>query len=80
MLLLLIFLLLPASVCLGWSLFFTIAARRTTTYGIFFALFITLGSFLFADTMYAAPGMTPELLVYTRIIELLTAPCLVPLV
>lgn len=80
MLLLLIFLLLPASVCLGWALFFTMGARRTTTYGIFFALFITLALFLFSDSMYAAPGMTPELLVYTRIIVLLTAPCLVPLV
>ena len=71
---------MPAAACLGWVLFNTIGARRTVTYGILSGLLIMLTLFLSADAMYVDPGMTPELLVFTRLVELVSAPCIIPLV
>ena len=71
---------MPAASCLCWVLFNTVAARRTITYGMHTALYLMLALFLLADPLYVAPGISPDLLVFTRLIELAAAPCLVPLV
>jgi len=78
----LVFLLLflPTSACLFWFLLNIIIARRTSTFGIFQILIIAVGAFVLADSLYAAPGVSPQTLAHARLVELVTAPCLIPLV
>lgn len=71
---------LPASACLFWFLQNVIIARRTSTFGIFQILLLTVGAFVLADSLYAAPAVSSKTLAHARFIELVAAPCLIPLV
>lgn len=71
---------LPAAASLFWMLLNCLVARRTTTYHL--VQFLSLDLFLFftADAFYAVPGVSPEVLVYTHLVAVFSAPCVVPLV
>lgn len=78
----LVFLLLfmPTTACLFWFLQNIFIARRTSTFGIFQFLLLAVGVFVLADSLYAAPGVPPQTLAHARLLEIVTAPCLIPIV
>ena len=76
---LILFLFMPVAACFGWLIVNYFLARRTNTYGILTALLLVLGLFLITDSTYANPEVKSYHLVYMRLLEVFTAPCIIPL-
>lgn len=71
---------LPAAACFFWLLLNRLIARSTSTYMVLQFLALDMTLFLIADAFYAMPGVPSEILVYTHLISLWTAPCIIPLI
>jgi len=71
---------LPASCCLFWMVFITLAKRRSSTYAILMALALDLMLFFISDAIYSIPGISSDYIVYTHLVTLFTAPCVIPLI
>lgn len=77
---LILLLFLPSFVCLFWVFTNLFMARRTSTFGVMQCLSIALLFYFMADGCYATPGIAPEVLVYSRLFTVGSAPCLIPLI
>ena len=71
---------LPASACLFWIVMNFFVSRRTSTFWVLTALSVVLMLFFVADAIYATPGMSPDVVVYSHLITLFTGPCVLPLI
>ncbi len=71
---------LPASACFFWILTYFFVSRRTSSFWILTILSTVLMLFFVADAIYATPGMSPDVVVYSHLITLFTGPCVLPLI
>ena len=71
---------LPATACLFWILMNFFVSRQTSTFWILTLLSADLMLFFVADAIYATPGMSPDVVVYSHLITLFTGPCVIPLI
>ncbi len=71
---------LPAATCLFWIMMNICVSRRTSTFWILLILSVVLMLFFVADAIYATPGMSPDVVVYSHLITLFTGPCVLPLI
>ena len=70
---------LPAAACLFWIVMNFFVSRRTSTFWSITLLSACLMLFFVADAIYATPGMSPDVVVYSHMITLFTGPCVIPL-
>lgn len=70
---------LPVFACLFWAILNGILASRTGTFLILQSLLIVLGVFLFTDACYTASGFSLYNQSRVAILEMATAPCVIPL-
>ena len=70
---------LPASACLFCLLQSIISARRTNTSITIRVLLLTCFIFFLALSFHAAPELNPHALGFARLVELVSAPCIIPL-
>ena len=80
MYLLKVLLFLPAAVCLFWIVMNLLMSRRTGTFWILTILSVDLMLFFISDALYATPGISPDRLVYSNLVTLLTGPSVLPLI
>ena len=71
---------LPATACFFWILMNFFISRRTSSFWILTFLSADLMLFFIADAIYATPGMSPDVVVYSHLITLFTGPCVIPLI
>lgn len=77
---LILLLFLPSAAVLGWLLLNLLVARRTSTYIIVQALMLDLLLFFTADAIYSIPGVPTNILVYSHLVTVFAAPCVIPLI
>ena len=71
---------LPVFACLFWIILNGILASRTGTFILVQALLTVLGLFLFSDACYTSQGFSLHLQARVAILEMGTAPCVIPLI
>ena len=71
---------LPSAAVLGWLLLNLLVARRTSTYIIVQFLMLDLLLFFTADAIYSIPGVPTNILVFSHIVTVFSAPCVIPLI
>lgn len=77
---LILLLFLPSASVLGWLLLNRLVARRTSTYLLVQLLMLDLLLFFTADAMYSIPGLNSRILVYSHLVTVFSAPCVIPLI
>lgn len=69
---------LPAFTCLFWAILHGFLASRTGTFFLVLILLSFLGGFLFTDACYTAEGLSLHAQSRVAILEMGTAPCVIP--
>ena len=77
---LILLLFLPSAAVLGWLLLNFLVARRTSTYIIVQVLLFDLLLFFTVDAMYSIPQLPSRILVYTHLVTVFSASCIIPLI
>ena len=77
---LILLLFLPSASVLGWLLLNRLVARRTSTYILVQLLMLDLLLFFTADGLYSVPGINTRILVYSHLVTVFSAPCVIPLI
>ena len=80
MILLPVYIFLPATICLFWVIIHCIWSFRTENFWINLLLIMDLALFLIADSYYLVPGISFRTLTVINLIMILTAPSIIPLV
>ena len=70
---------MPAAAALFWIFLYPVFARRTSSFWLMESFSICLLFYFISDGCYAMPGIPPGWLLYARLLMLLSAPCLIPI-
>ena len=76
---LILLLFMPAAAALFWIFLYPVFARRTSSFWLMESFSISLLFYFISDGCYAMPGIPPGWLLYARLLMLLSAPCLIPM-
>ncbi|MBR4774728.1 MAG: helix-turn-helix transcriptional regulator [Bacteroidales bacterium] len=75
----LLLLFLPVFACFFWTVLSFFLSRRTTTFWILTIISVVLMMYFFADAIYATPGRSTHIVVYSPLISIISGPSFIPL-